>query len=84
MTDPIQLRRRVRWVLSTLPKNRRLGEAMIFDKLRPDFPELKADELHEALLWNESKGYVDLRFNADEDRREYCLTNEGWQKEGLA
>ena len=84
MTDAIQLRRRVRWVLSTLPKDRRLSQEMIFDKLLPDFRGLKTDELHTALLWNQIRGFVDVLKNDDEERDEWRLTPEGWHKEGLA
>lgn len=84
MTDQIHLRRRVRWVLSTLPKNRRLSETMIFDKLLPDFIELKRDELFAAISWNHSAGFIEYRHNIDEERNEWCLTNEGWHKEGLS
>jgi hypothetical protein len=84
MTDPIQLRRRVRWVLSTLPKLRWLLESMIFDKLKPGFPELKTDQLSIALRWNQEHGFCEGRKNADEEEQEWRLTDDGWAKEGLA
>lgn len=84
MTDAILLRRRVRAVLSALPRKRRASEELIFDKLQPDFPDLKADQLHAALLWNLTHGFADSLRNDDEEREEWCLTPEGWHKEGLA
>lgn len=84
MTDQIHLRRRVRWVLSALPKMRWLLESMIADKLKPGFPELKTDELSRALRWNEEQGFIEGRKNPDEEEHEYRLTDDGWAKEGLA
>ncbi len=83
MTDPIQLRRRVRSVLSAIPKERRLSEELLFDTLRRDFPDLKTTDLGVALGWNQSKGYIDYRYSQDDERKEWFLTAEGWQHEGL-
>ena len=84
MSDPIFLRRRVRMILSALPPNRRASEQLLFDKLVPDFPDLKRDELAGALHWNHARGYTEFRRNADEERDEWFLTPEGRHKEGLA
>lgn len=94
MTDPLFLRRRVRWVLTTLPKpalgtpkeeRRSISETYIFEKLRkPDFPDLKADELHAAMIWNLSHLYADFWRDGDEDQDLWALTDTGWRKEGLA
>lgn len=84
MSDPILLRRRVRLILSALPQNRRASEQLLFDKLLPDFPDLKLDELRAAISWNHTKGLIEYRHNADEERNEWFLTAEGRQKEGVA
>lgn len=84
MTDPIYLRRRVRFILSTLPAERRLSEDILFDKLRPDFPELKVDEMKRALTWNLEQNYADFRYNKDLERNEWFLTPGGRHKEGIA
>lgn len=84
MTDPIFLRRRVRMVLSALPENRRASEQLLFDKLKPDLPDLRTDELQIALSWNHSKGYADFRYDEGEERKEWFLTPEGRHKEGLS
>jgi uncharacterized protein (DUF433 family) len=83
MTDPILLRRRVRTVLSALPNGRRASEQLLFDTIRPDFPDLKLAELLAALNWNLKQAYVDYRRSTDDERNEWFLTPEGKQKEGL-
>jgi hypothetical protein len=84
MTDPILLRRRVRMILSALPANRYASERLIFDNAKPDFADLRLDELQTALTWNHERGYAEYRYNEDEERNEWRLTSEGRVKEGLA
>lgn len=90
MTDPILLRKEVRFHLSTLPKTRtgsneppRIGEALLFKKLVFDFHDLQVDELHAAMLWNLSRGYAEFSRNEDTARDEWNLTADGWRKEGF-
>ena len=84
MIDHLLLRKRVRLVLAALPARRRASERLLFDKLRPDFPELRADELRMALEWNLGRDFIDYRHNQDEERDEWFLTERGRAKEGLA
>jgi hypothetical protein len=85
MTDSIALRRSVRMVLSARPRNRRLSEELIFEKLKNGaFPDLRTDELQIALHWNHSKGFIDYVRNGDDETNDWGLTTEGWHKEGLA
>jgi len=84
MIDRILLRDRVRTVLAALPANRRASEQLIFDKLKPDFPDLRADDLRVSIEWNQGKGWIDYRYNADQERDEWFLSERGRQKEGLA
>jgi len=83
MTDHLLLRRWVRLVLSALPAKRRASERLLYDKLRPDFPELRVDELRVAIEWNHGQGYIDYQRNGDEERDEWHLTANGRAKEGL-
>lgn len=86
MNDPIQLRRKVRMILSALPPNRQLAsEHFILAELTRFFPEpVTVLELKGALEWNHARGYVDFRNNADEERIEWFLTQSGRLKEGLS
>lgn len=67
-------------VLSALPPNRRASEQLMFDTLKPDFPELKVDELRTALTWNHERGFSSYRYDEDGERREWFLTETGMQK----
>ena len=84
MTDPIELRRWVRLVLSALPRSQRASEALIFQKLVGEFPNLKVDEMQRAILWNQSLGYVDYRYDGQTERQLWALTDAGWKEEGLS
>jgi hemerythrin superfamily protein len=84
MTDPIELRKRIRLILSALPEGRRASEDLLFSKSKSDFPDLRLDELRHAIEWNQARGFVDYRRNHDEERDEWFLTERGRQKEGLA
>ena len=83
MTNDLLLRRRIRMILSALPTGRRASERLLFDLLRPDLPELRAEELRVSLEWNLGKGYIDYKHNGDEERDEWFLTERGREKEGL-
>ena len=84
MNDPIQLRRRVRVVLSALPPDRRASEELLKAELDRFFPEpVTVMEMREAILWNQARDLVDYRRNADEERDEWFLTARGRAREGL-
>jgi hypothetical protein len=84
MTDPIELRKWVRTVLSALPAGRRASENLMHSKLKVEFPDLRMDELRVAIEWNQARRFVDCERNGDEERDEFFLTKQGRQKEGLA
>lgn len=85
MNDPIALRKKVRVVLSALPKDRTLPIASIFEVVARDplLTDLKLAEVEQAIHWNEARGLLDFQRNEDEERDEWFLTKQGWKKEGL-
>jgi hypothetical protein len=86
MNDPVQVRRKVRMILSALPPNRQLAsEHFLLAELERFFPEhATVLEMKGALEWTHARGYIDYRNNADEERIEWFLTESGRHKEGMS
>lgn len=86
MNDSIEVRRKVRTILSALPPHRpRATEEFLLSQLNRFFPEpVTVVELKGGLEWNHARGFVDFRNNADEERIEWFLTESGRHKEGLS
>lgn len=79
------IRKQVRLVLSAVAADRSLNEPFILEGLRRFFPEeISAEELMAALQWNEARGWVERRWNAEYERTEWLLTRRGRTQEGLA
>lgn len=76
------LRQTVREVLRMAP-TRRFHERMLETSVAALGMEATIEELREALLWNQGKGYVDYTHNGDFGRDEWFLTARGKAKEGL-
>lgn len=84
MIEATELRKQVRVVLSTRGDDESLSEPFINTALNRFFPEsVRAADMMLALRWNEARGWVTKRRNADEERDEWKLTNAGRVKEGL-
>jgi len=85
MIDPIELRNQVRVVLSAKDADTPVPEGYILAALKRFFPEpVKSTEMMLALRWNEARGWVESRFNRDEEAMEWLLTDLGRVKEGVA
>jgi hypothetical protein len=76
------LRGKVREVLRMAP-TRRFHEELLHQSVDALGMEATIEELREALLWNQSKGYVDYTHNGDFGRDEWFLTPRGKAKEGI-
>jgi len=77
------LRSKVREVLAMFPK-RLFTEQMILDGVNRLIPEpVELDHVRLATEWNLGSGFVDYKFNRDEERDEWFLTPRGKAKEGL-
>jgi hypothetical protein len=58
---------------------------MIFDAVEKLVPEpLTVGELKKAMLWNQTRGYIDFVVNPRLEREEWSLTTQGKTMEGLA
>ena len=85
MIDAAELRRQVRVILSARPAATLTAEGYIAAGLSRFFPErIHASDMQSALEWNEARGWVEKRWNADEERNEWMLSGRGRIKEGLA
>ena len=83
MNDPIELHEKVREVLAMAP-TRRFTEQMIFDAVERLVPEtLTVGELKKAMLWNQTRGFIDFVVNPRLEREEWSLTDKGKGVEGL-
>lgn len=49
----------------------------LFAQIRAEFPAAKPDDVEKALKWNQSKGFVDYRFNSEFETDEWSLTPRG-------
>jgi hypothetical protein len=76
------LRQTIRQVLARAVE-RKFTDAMLLTSVQMVGVESTEEELREALLWNQSSGYVDYRYNRDAERDEWYLTERGKAKEGL-
>ncbi|MDR3405130.1 MAG: hypothetical protein P4L99_21730 [Chthoniobacter sp.] len=84
MIDATELRQQVRAVLSIRAEDQTLAEGYILAALQRFFPEkVKASEMQLALQWNKARGWVEDRWNGDEERTEWLLTERGRIKEGV-
>jgi hypothetical protein len=83
--EQTELRKQVRKVLSAIPADRTMSEGYVAAAVARFFPEpVPAADIVFALQWNEARGWVDRRWNGDEERDEWMLTHRGRIKEGLA
>lgn len=74
------LRAKVREVLQMAP-TRRFSEQMLLDGINALIADPAGlEEMREALLWNQGKGYVDYHHNGDFERDEWFLTERGKAK----
>lgn len=84
MIDVIELRQQVRVILSTRKADETLSEPYILAALQRFFPEpVKAHEMDLALQWNQARGWVESRYNQDQERTEWKLSERGRVKEGM-
>lgn len=85
MTDPIELRKQVRRVLASSPDLRPISVEYIVAACVRFFPEApRLAEIILALRWNEARGYAERRYDSDEERDEWLLSETGKVKEGVA
>ena len=76
------LRKKVRFVLSALPRERHLQKSILRDEMNFDVePTVSQDELDLALEWNIDKGYLLERYSEDHDDLLFSLSDFGWTKE---
>lgn len=85
MIDDTELRKQVRVILATRPEDQTMPEAWIHAALERFFGtgSVKAASLAHALAWNKARGWIALRYNDDEERDEWQLSDRGRVKEGL-
>ena len=85
MIDPIEIRNQVRRTLATRPEDETMPEPYLFVALEAFFGKGKitAGDMMQALQWNEGRGWVEKRRNADLERNEWKLTERGRVKEGV-
>ncbi len=84
MIDATELRKQVRVVLSTRKVDETLAEPYLHAALHRFFPEpVKAADISLALEWNKARGWVEDRWNDDEERTEWKLSERGRVKEGM-
>lgn len=82
MNDPLLTRRYVREVLALAP-TRELTERMLLDAVsRLSRERLKVDELKQAIVWNESRGYLTSRHDDEAEEDLYIISPHGLRKEG--
>lgn len=85
MNDPVMLRKYVREVIGLTPTRRKATTRVLFDGVdKLARAPLGVDELQKAVLWNQTEGYVEVKFDKDEDADVHTLTPAGRKKEGLA
>jgi hypothetical protein len=79
MTSPaVLLRPVIRQAMQEAPKMP-FTAASLHRQLAPHYPAIGEDDVVAALLWNQSKGYVDFEHNAELEVDVYRITKRGLQ-----
>lgn len=81
--DVVALRAEVRRVISAMPGNMKVTKAVLLAGLKAQGFAPGDMHLDEAVEWNQSRGYLDYRYDTDIDQDVWFLTDRGREKEGL-
>jgi hypothetical protein len=79
--DKVLLKKGVRDVLAAVPAKRVCTEEMIVAGLNRLVPfEVTKETAREAIEWNQERGFIDYRFDADNEVDSWFLTERGKAK----
>jgi hypothetical protein len=80
--DKATLRQKVREVLGMVPAGRMCTESMLIESARRLVPfDVSDDEVRDAIEWNQQRGFVDFRYDAEAEVDSYFLTERGKGRE---